>query len=897
MKKGFPDFPFVGRSGEMQKLHQIWEEVRTTGCGPRMVTILGEPGYGKTRLIREFYKTLTNEAESSYWPKDLPEGDQRADINPLFSDDHAQSPIPWLWWGIRCSSAEDRNAAQDEGCALIRSSEHLIQHTGALEKKRAEAEKRARIVNASITQLLKFAEEVPLLGTVIRFYSSGKDWLEFFQSAVDATKKTQSLTPGQKTGMDIQKACDGCVEVCKAFIDPSDRNLPTVPLVLVVDDAQHCDSLTIQCIYRIFHFAYTRNLPLLMLATYWAKDWKSKDSETPGNLTTTESWKSFRQIESALPLRLDTERCAIFHQIECDSMDCAPILQKLNLGLGEKEERHCLDFADGNPQLLRELLAFLFECRAHHSKNWWFKNDAPSLELSDRGFEEFRASSHSKDEFLKKRAEEIQQDPHLATLLQLGAMQGHNFLGCFTAEIWNSLGDTEHSPRPDHLDLLRSGEDPHHVIRLSEMDNRFARFRHRSYWEAFLSVDPSKRQTFLDAISAKTADWLETLPADVGNADFFQFAVNWFREVSENPATQSSKGNFKKALKIRADQLLKLGQPTAAAELFRERLELLATENGKGSPDVQLAEMDYAKALAEAGNFSESLPILGRLRESFSTHFELWVDCSRSLAHTLQQKSEADGVPKASFATAVAGVQTGTPERDQAARILMEVWVKLHERFEPESLDMLLAGLEFGNAFTEGARDNLLGADQRLLVDPCAALLLEKYGDNEIIKDAALSVLGAYLKWGWKIEPPKNSRFPAAESFYEAHIDSVRGLQKRFPKARDVYQELCAHRTRVLGETHPATLEAHRLEVLCQPGTEKLEALVEQFTSILGEDHLETLKCECALAEWLSAHCDKQFEAAKLFKRVLEKSSKSLGVQHPLTTTLQNKIQKILPNS
>ncbi|MFD4671475.1 BTAD domain-containing putative transcriptional regulator [Lentzea sp. NPDC058450] len=55
------DTPFIGRTTELEKLQHAYEQVTRTGH-PRVITVLGEPGTGKTRLVREFTtgkRTLT----------------------------------------------------------------------------------------------------------------------------------------------------------------------------------------------------------------------------------------------------------------------------------------------------------------------------------------------------------------------------------------------------------------------------------------------------------------------------------------------------------------------------------------------------------------------------------------------------------------------------------------------------------------------------------------------------------------------------------------------------------------------------------------------------------------------------------------------------------------------
>jgi tetratricopeptide (TPR) repeat protein len=73
------DFEFVGRTAELKALRGAFEQaVAARGC--RLVTVVGEPGIGKTRLLAEFTSTLAGEARVlrgrclpygqgiTYWP-------------------------------------------------------------------------------------------------------------------------------------------------------------------------------------------------------------------------------------------------------------------------------------------------------------------------------------------------------------------------------------------------------------------------------------------------------------------------------------------------------------------------------------------------------------------------------------------------------------------------------------------------------------------------------------------------------------------------------------------------------------------------------------------------------------------------------------------------------------
>src|ERR687895_368827 len=49
--------PLVGREGELELLDRLWQRTREGGR-PHLVTVLGPPGIGKSRLLREFQARL-----------------------------------------------------------------------------------------------------------------------------------------------------------------------------------------------------------------------------------------------------------------------------------------------------------------------------------------------------------------------------------------------------------------------------------------------------------------------------------------------------------------------------------------------------------------------------------------------------------------------------------------------------------------------------------------------------------------------------------------------------------------------------------------------------------------------------------------------------------------------
>ena len=110
-----PDTPFVGRRDELQKLQAHWEVARTGSL--RIVRILGEPGIGKSRLVREFKHHLV--------------ADGQAVFECLCSPDHANSAFHPLVEALRRELRLGANAPAELALTRLRAT---LARTGALDE-------------------------------------------------------------------------------------------------------------------------------------------------------------------------------------------------------------------------------------------------------------------------------------------------------------------------------------------------------------------------------------------------------------------------------------------------------------------------------------------------------------------------------------------------------------------------------------------------------------------------------------------------------------------------------------------------------------------------------------------------------------------------------------------
>lgn len=97
---------FHGRQAELALLRQYWDSC-TQRKSPSIVTLLGESGIGKSRLVREFFQQLVNDpqwnpSDHDFWPTD-PTSVAILATDPLASEHVASGPPQFLWLGLDCT--------------------------------------------------------------------------------------------------------------------------------------------------------------------------------------------------------------------------------------------------------------------------------------------------------------------------------------------------------------------------------------------------------------------------------------------------------------------------------------------------------------------------------------------------------------------------------------------------------------------------------------------------------------------------------------------------------------------------------------------------------------------------------------------------------------------------
>jgi tetratricopeptide (TPR) repeat protein len=352
-------------------------------------------------------------------------------------------------------------------CALLSSDAQraLRPHVTPLLKKRLRAQKAKGTAKTSIglgisfaSLLFPYAAILNLLGAVKDGFETGKAGKEWRDAIGDHDmidfEEAQSLSHGE--------ADTAAMSFLNAFLDASDTDVPTVPVILILDDAQWADMVTLRFVRQLFAHAWKRNLPLLVLATCWEREWKTREAELVSHLPRNADPENLNVVFGQLARTLGLEASSALHKIRLGRFskvnDLAPILHAALPGIKGEARDYLLAAADGNPQQLVEMIKAL---RALPHRQW-FENRSLEHNLTANGLAQLRALSTDRKKMLGDRITRLaEEEPDVFTALTLGSLQGIRFY----AEVISAVSQqTGHElPRGVTLALARA-EDPHNWI-------------------------------------------------------------------------------------------------------------------------------------------------------------------------------------------------------------------------------------------------------------------------------------------------------------------------------------------------------------------------------------------------------------------------------------------------
>ncbi|MBM3992424.1 MAG: ATP-binding protein, partial [Planctomycetes bacterium] len=403
---------FYGRAKELAQLRAAFEQVAARdrsgkSPGPRMVFVVAETGYGKSRLVQELYLQLTEDerwdpAAHDYWPPAFGDLHDQLRVNPEMRGHAAKGPPRFMWLGVRWLPTDVRN---------------LASRRSSLPELQAELEVHMEVVrrHEGVWAKLLRAGKKHLPGEAISTAIDAMPGGNWISLCIKATKVATDLTKSSLRDGGTHDAVseqivtslhDALLEKLRAALHgPSG-----MPMVLWLDDAQWIDSDSIQFVQRLWRDATTHHWPLLIVGTHWEREWRELMALDAEERAATLAGQAKVAGECFTELRLG----------KSESQDLAAYVRMRLPGLTAAQRTLLLGKADGNFLSMVENVGDLLNEPLN------FVDGDPSKALAPEGEEGVGAWESDRQKRIEQRFRKL--EPAVKSLLGWSSQLGVRFL-------------------------------------------------------------------------------------------------------------------------------------------------------------------------------------------------------------------------------------------------------------------------------------------------------------------------------------------------------------------------------------------------------------------------------------------------------------------------------------
>lgn len=294
MTEAFSQPPFVGDSRHrvVDGLVDILDEMNSTG-EPRWVSLEAPSGWGKTRVVQEFYARLAARQSNHYWPETIlgasdvhgfEVGDRRKRVfpDPRYFVREPQSLPEFMWLGMACDL---RNGLPSQ--TLLEDLQQLKTHAIYLEAAAAALQSvrkglfptlgQARtvlseVIEAAIGEGLAFIVEevakasVPAIGLVVKLGRWGVD------RVAESNRRASAVAASGA----IQKLQDD--DLVESVVDMLTRLArPGLPVIVFVEDLHRVSDMCEEFLERLVR----ARSAVMLITTTWPGEAASRDRLGP----------------------------------------------------------------------------------------------------------------------------------------------------------------------------------------------------------------------------------------------------------------------------------------------------------------------------------------------------------------------------------------------------------------------------------------------------------------------------------------------------------------------------------------------------------------------------------------------------------------------------------------
>jgi hypothetical protein len=271
MTESESQFVGEGRLRLVDGLLAAFDQVRNGGT-PLWISLEADSGWGKTRVVSEFYRRLAeNQSSPRYWPGTLTRADtglqeRRKAISPTHVN-HLPGSLPdWGWWGIR----GERGQSGSEAEALALSARQLLAHAPyyqlTLQKRRGWVRFLNDLGRATAQEGATQLEDGmvdAVLGSLAPGYSLAKHLGKVLGTQIkQSMEDTRTVEGAQLIFDEADFDSEQTTTLARTVIQLSSAGLP---IVIVVEDLHLADGSLIALIQEVM----ASSAPVLLITTAW----------------------------------------------------------------------------------------------------------------------------------------------------------------------------------------------------------------------------------------------------------------------------------------------------------------------------------------------------------------------------------------------------------------------------------------------------------------------------------------------------------------------------------------------------------------------------------------------------------------------------------------------------
>lgn len=251
--------PFVGRHrfDALDRLSEDFREV-AAGNGPRVTFLQAPLGWGKTRLVHEFYRRLSAAQHTPYWPAAISTGplessddvsrERKRLVPPPFEVPDGASP-EWIWLGIASDPSIFARPEESHQRLVAQLEPHLVP---VLRRKRMTAAS-LRALASIVSTLLPIPTEIDV----------------FLELWGGARSLSDAWRDGRGSRTVATDSIDYSAQLWKLLASVwGDDGAGGPPVVLVIEDAQFLSSTSVD----LLRLVLASRLPFFVIATGWELD-------------------------------------------------------------------------------------------------------------------------------------------------------------------------------------------------------------------------------------------------------------------------------------------------------------------------------------------------------------------------------------------------------------------------------------------------------------------------------------------------------------------------------------------------------------------------------------------------------------------------------------------------